>query len=218
MAGWAIGKSAPAFFKARTDAIQKDMEESAKIAADAEARAKAVEAKISQLSSELDRMKAEASAEMARENARLQAGTTKAIERLVSPDCLDELRTEMKRLRKEGQLHIFGHLDITEIRLVQIEAPTKPENHSFTALISIKSRDYFKDDKSGEVLRGDKKTYAYQEFWRFRRIGERWLVERIRPAGDMDRILDPKNVLSQSDLAKFAKSADPEHLKQFVAG
>ncbi|MEO8024898.1 MAG: ATP synthase F0 subunit B [Bryobacteraceae bacterium] len=79
---WGIGKSAPAFFKGRTDAIQKDMEESARVAADAEARAKAVETKISQLSSELERMNAETKADMARENARLQGETTKAIERI----------------------------------------------------------------------------------------------------------------------------------------
>jgi predicted lipid-binding transport protein (Tim44 family) len=141
--------------------------------------------------------------------AALEERSTKGIEKLVTAECLEELQTEAKRLRKKGELHIFGRLEITDIQVVHIEAPTKQEKHAFTALISASSRDYFKDDK---------KTYVYQEFWRFRRAGERWLVERIRPAGDMDRVLDPKNVLAQTDLDKFAKTADPEHLKEFVAG
>jgi Tim44-like domain len=150
--------------------------------------------------------------------ASLEDRSAKAIERIVTANCLEELQTEIKRLRKKGELHVFGSLDITDIQVVHIEAPTKQENHTFTALISLKSRDYFKDDKTDEVLRGDKKIYIYQEFWRFRRSSERWLVERIRPAGDMDRVLDAKNVMNQTDLDKFGKTANPEHLKEFVAG
>ncbi len=80
--GYLIGKSAPQFFRDRTASIQKDMEESAKVASDAEARAKAVEAKISRLGEELERMKADARADMARENERLQKDTAKLIERV----------------------------------------------------------------------------------------------------------------------------------------
>jgi F-type H+-transporting ATPase subunit b len=80
--GWMIGKSAPAFFKARTEEIQRDMADSARVAADAEMRAAAVEAKISALGQELERMKQEAQADMTRENARLQKETTRAIDRV----------------------------------------------------------------------------------------------------------------------------------------
>jgi hypothetical protein len=67
------------------------------------------------------------------------------------------------------------------------------------------------------VLRGDKKYYAYQEFWRFRRTKARWVLERIRPSGDMDTVLGAKNVMTQKDLDKFAKTADEEMLREFVA-
>jgi len=83
-------------------------------------------------------------------------------------------------------------------------------------LISARSRDYFADAKSGEVLRGDKKHYIYQEFWTFRRSADRWLVSRIRPAGDMDTVLAPKNVMVQADLNKLAKEADEAQLLEFV--
>jgi len=148
--------------------------------------------------------------------ASLEERSAKKIEHLVTADCLEELRTEIKRLRKKGERHVFGKLDITEIQVVHIEAPAGKGNHTFTAMLSAKSKDYFQDDESGEVLRGDKKTYVYQEFWRFRRSKERWLVERIRSSGDMDRVLNAKNVMTQVDLDAFAKIADPEHLREFV--
>jgi len=80
--GYMIGKAAPAFFKERSASIQKDMADSARIAADAEARVKAVESKIAKLGEELERMKTEARTDMARENERLQKETTRAIERV----------------------------------------------------------------------------------------------------------------------------------------
>ena len=101
--------------------------------------------------------------------------------------------------------------------MVHFEAAGPIANHTFTALVMASSRDFFKDDKSGEVLRGDKKLYEYQEFWRFRRSKDMWLAERIRPSGDMDMVLEPKNVLSKADLDKFTKTAEPELLREFTA-
>jgi hypothetical protein len=34
----------------------------------------------------------------------------------------------------------------------------------------------------------------------------------------MDNVLAAKNVMTQADLDKFAKKADPEHVREFVPG
>jgi Tim44-like domain len=146
----------------------------------------------------------------------LEERSTKLIERIVTADCLEELRSQMQRLRKKGHVHHFGKVEITDIEVVHFEAPAAKAKHNFTALISVRSKDYLQDEKSGEVLKGDKKIYIYQEFYVFRRSNERWLVERIRSSEDMDRVLEPKNVLVQAELDKFAKKAEPEHLREFV--
>jgi hypothetical protein len=142
---------------------------------------------------------------------------SKKIEDRVTASCLEELRTEMQTLRKDGELHLFGQLDIFDIQLVHMDAGGAKEKHTFTALLSVRSRDFIQDDKTGELLRGDRKTYVYQEFLRFRRAPERWLVERVRPSGDMDMILDAKNVMAKADLDKFAKDVEEELLREFVA-
>ena len=46
----------------------------------------------------------------------------------------------------------------------------------------------------------------------------RSLVERIRASGDMDMVLEPKNVMTEADLKTFLKEADDEHfVREFVA-
>jgi hypothetical protein len=147
----------------------------------------------------------------------IEALSVKAIEKRVTPDCLEELRAEIKKHRKERERRVFGRIEVTDIDVLHIEAPTGKENHTFTALISAKSKDFVEDDETGEVLRGDKKTYMYQEFWTFRRSDKRWLVELIRPSTDVDNVLESKNVLARIDLEEFLKEADPEFRKEFVA-
>jgi hypothetical protein len=146
----------------------------------------------------------------------IEGRSLKGIDRRVTPECLEDLRNEIKKIKREHELHIFGRVEVTDVDVLHLEAPTGKENHTFTALISAKSKDFYEDDETGELVRGDKKTYAYQEFWSFRRSKERWLVELIRPSSDLDAVLDAKNVLAKIDLEEFAKDTDPEHVKEFV--
>ena len=149
--------------------------------------------------------------------ASLEAQSAKKLEPLLTAECLEMVKTQIKDLRKNGRLRIFGQVEVTGVEIVHIEAPVGKNKHTVIALITAISKDYFKDVESGVILRGDKKTYTYQEFWCFRRGKERWLAERIRPADDMDRVLNEKIVLAKTDLDEFAKDAEPELLREFVA-
>ncbi|HVK11012.1 MAG TPA: hypothetical protein VM597_19745 [Gemmataceae bacterium] len=144
--------------------------------------------------------------------------TVKGLDEVVGPKAMEDLKDEIKKLKAKGELRIFGDPDITGFEIVQVEAPADKKNHTFTALISAVSKDYIADDRTKKKKRGDKKYYAYAEFWRFRRIKGEWLVERIRVSGDMDMVLEPKNVLTEADLKAFLKEADDEHfVREFVA-
>lgn len=147
----------------------------------------------------------------------IEAGSVKGIERRVTADLLEELRNEVKKLRRDQEVHVFDRIQVTDVIVLHVEAPTGKERHSFTALISAKSKDFVEDEETGEVLRGDNTTYAYQEFWTFRRSEKRWLVELIRPSGDLDSVLEAKNVMAPIDLEEFAKDAEPEFLNEVVA-
>ena len=139
--------------------------------------------------------------------------TVEGIERRLTKDCLDEIRAEIKKLRKEREARVFDKVLVTNVQIIHVEAPKGKENHTFTALMTGKSRDYVVDDETGEKVRGDKRIYLYQEFYTFRRTEKRWMVELIRPSLDVDAVLEAKNVLAPIDFEEFAKDADPEYLK-----
>jgi len=147
----------------------------------------------------------------------IEARSVRGIERRVTPDLLEELRGEIKKAKRERERHVSGRVEVTDVNVLHVETPAGKERHTFTALMSVKSKDFVEDDETGELLRGDKKTYAYQEFWTFRRSEKRWLVELIRPSTDVDSVLESKNVMAPIDLEEFAKDADPEFLKEVVA-
>lgn len=147
----------------------------------------------------------------------IEARSIQGIERRVTPDCLEEIRGEIKKLRKAKEVHVFDQVEVTDVDVLQVEAPTGKQNHTFTALIAARSRDLYEDDETGEILRGDKRVYAYEEFWTFRRSEKRWLVELIRPTSDLDAVLEAKNVMAKIDLQEFAKDADKEYLSEVVA-
>lgn len=147
----------------------------------------------------------------------IEARSIRGLERRTTPELLEELTAQVKKLKTDMEIHVFGRVEITDVRVLHVEAPAGKENHTFTALVSAKSKDFVEDEETGEVLNGDKKTYAYQEFWTFRRTEKRWLVELIRPSSDLDSVLEAKNVLAGIDLEEFAKDADPEFLKEVVA-
>lgn len=146
----------------------------------------------------------------------IESRSTKKVKKLLTPGCRDELTIEVTALLKKKRLRVFGEVEVTNVDIIHIAVPATRKDHTFTALVSLRSKDYIKrDDESNEVLKGDKKAYVYQEFWTFHRSNERWVLDSIRPSGDMDRVLAPKNVLSPKKWAEFKKDADPELLREF---
>jgi len=144
----------------------------------------------------------------------IEARSGKGIERRVTPDCLEDLKAEVQELRRKHEVHVFDRIEVTDVRPVQVEAPAGKEQHTFTVLISAKSRDFFEDDEDGELTRGDHLVYAYQEFWTFRRSEKRWLVELIRPNVDVDNVLEGKNVMAAVEFAEFAETAEDDVKKE----
>jgi hypothetical protein len=140
--------------------------------------------------------------------------SVRGLDRRLTPDCLQEVEEEIRKARKEHERHVFERVEVTDVTVLHVEAPAGKDRHTFTALVSARSKDFFADDETDEVIRGDRKTYAYQEFWTFRRTEKRWVVELIRPPTDVEAVLESKNVLAPIDLEEFSKDADPEFLKE----
>ena len=80
--GYLIGKQAPPFFKSRNGQIQRDLHEAAKLKAEAEERAAAMEKRVAGLSAEVERLRQEARQQMEHEAERIRQDTASQIARV----------------------------------------------------------------------------------------------------------------------------------------
>jgi F-type H+-transporting ATPase subunit b len=80
--GIMLAKTLPKAFEARTASIQKEILEAQAIKADAEKRAAAVEAKVAQLGSDIEKFKTDAAQEMSVEGERIRKETADQIKRI----------------------------------------------------------------------------------------------------------------------------------------
>lgn len=80
--GYLIWKTAGAFYRSRTEAIQNGIAEATKLKREAEARAAEIERKIAGVTEEMQRMKASAKAEFASEGRRIENETAELARRI----------------------------------------------------------------------------------------------------------------------------------------
>ena len=102
--GYFIYKKAGAFFRSRTEAIRKDIEEAGRLRREAEERAAGIERRIENLQAEIESLRAGARAEMAAENERLRLETEAGFEKL-RRQAEQEISSAAKAARHEVQAH-----------------------------------------------------------------------------------------------------------------
>ncbi len=102
--GYILAKNAGPFFASRTAAIQKGIADARKISEDANARASAIERKISALDSEVASMRAQSKAEAEAEGRRVLEDTEREIAK-INANGQREIESAVKSAREELKLH-----------------------------------------------------------------------------------------------------------------
>ncbi|MEP6540064.1 MAG: hypothetical protein ABJF23_32350 [Bryobacteraceae bacterium] len=80
--GYLIGKNAGPFFASRSAEIQQGITDAAAVKAEAEARARSIEARVANLAAEVAALRKNSQQEIAQEGARISAETAQAMERM----------------------------------------------------------------------------------------------------------------------------------------
>jgi F-type H+-transporting ATPase subunit b len=80
--GFVIGKNAGPFFRARTEEIQKGIQDAAAVRAEAEARASEIEKRIANLNAEVEALRQKSHEEITREGERVSAETATQIAKI----------------------------------------------------------------------------------------------------------------------------------------
>jgi F-type H+-transporting ATPase subunit b len=102
--GYWIYKKAGTFFRSRTEAIRKDIEEAGRLRQEAEERAAGIERRIENLQAEIESLRAGARAETVAENERLRLETEAGFEKL-RRQAEQEIASAAKAARHEVQAH-----------------------------------------------------------------------------------------------------------------
>jgi F-type H+-transporting ATPase subunit b len=98
--GYLASKHLPAFFAARTSEIQKGIAEAQQMKRDAEQRAAAMDARMSALGAEVEKLRAASQAEMQQESERIRAETAAEMKKLEEHTAL-EIESAGKTARRQ---------------------------------------------------------------------------------------------------------------------
>lgn len=117
--GYGIGKHAPAFFKSRTEEIQKGIADATQMRKDADARAAAMEKRMANLEAEIAELRAHAKAEIAAEANRVGAETAQLLGKIQA-----HAEQEIASAAKGATLHLKAYsaklaLELAEEKLRQ---------------------------------------------------------------------------------------------------
>jgi F0F1-type ATP synthase membrane subunit b/b' len=103
--GYLVMKTAPAFFNARTDEIQKAIKDATGLKMEADFRASEVDRKMATLGTEIDKLRSESQAEMAAEHERLRNETELTVGRIN-----EHVRQEVASLRQNSAKELRRHV------------------------------------------------------------------------------------------------------------
>lgn len=109
---------------------------------------------------------------------------------LIMENLFAEHSAQLRGMARNHEINKLDGLQVKQIDLVNVRYTEKPDLREFTALITASVRDYYIDDRTNAVLRGDAQPARFQEFWTFQRAGEHWMLREIEQAGESDILKD----------------------------
>jgi len=122
------------------------------------------------------------------------------MERLLVPFLYKEHCRQLAGMRANHEINVLEGLTVKAVDLVHVSWTDDPDRREFTALVTARARDWYKDDRSAKFLRGDKEPATFQEFWTFQQRNGVWLLFEIEQTKESDRLRKEDFVESFTDL------------------
>jgi F0F1-type ATP synthase membrane subunit b/b' len=134
--GYLAAKSAPAFFNARSEEIQRAIKDATGLKIDAEFRSSEMDRRMSTLSAEVQKIRDEAKAEMDRESARIDVETRNSLTRIQ-----EHTTREIEALRYQASLSVRDHAIQLATDLAVSHLRDHPERMDQDQLVHAFTRD-----------------------------------------------------------------------------
>ena len=122
------------------------------------------------------------------------------MEGLMVPFLFKEHCRQLAGMRANHEINVLEGLMVENVDPVHVSWTDDPYRREFTVLVTARARDWYKDDRSGTFLRGDKEPATFQEFWTFQYRDSGWLLLEIEQTKESDRLRKEDFVESFTDL------------------
>lgn len=122
------------------------------------------------------------------------------MEGLMVPFLFKEHCRQLAGMRANHEINVLDGLMVENVDPVHVSWTDDPYRREFTVLVTARARDWYKDDRSGMFLRGDKEPATFQEFWTFQYRDNGWLLLEIEQTKESDRLRKEDVVESFTDL------------------
>ncbi len=131
------------------------------------------------------------------------------MEPLMIPFLYKEHCRQLAGMKSNHEINMLENLAVRGIDLVHVSWTNDPELRQVTALVTADVRDYYKDDRTGDFLRGDREKATFQEFWTFQRRGAAWLLLSIEQTRESDILRREDVVEAFTDLQMEGIAGSP---------
>ena len=122
------------------------------------------------------------------------------MEGLMVPFLYKEHCRQLAGMRANHEINVIEGILVDNVDPVHVSWTDDPYRREFTVLVTARARDWYKDDRSGKFLRGDKEPATFQEFWTFQYRNGGWLLLEIEQTKESDRLRKEDFVESFTDL------------------
>ena len=122
------------------------------------------------------------------------------MEGLMVPILFKEHSRQLAGMRANHEINVLEGLMVENVDPVHVSWTDDPYRREFTVLVTARARDWYKDDRSGTFLRGDKEPATFQEFWTFQYRPGGWLLLEIEQTKESDLLRKEDFVESFTDL------------------
>jgi len=119
---------------------------------------------------------------------------------LLVPFLFKEHCRQLAGMRANHEINVLEGLMVENVDPVHVSWTDDPYRREVTVLVTARARDWYKDDRTGKFLRGDKEPATFQEFWTFQYRDSGWLLLEIEQTKESDRLRREDFVESFTDL------------------
>lgn len=107
---------------------------------------------------------------------------------LMMPDLFAEHNLQIQGMIRNHEINMIDDLKIDRMDLVNVRYTLKENQREFTALITATAKDYYIDDRTSKMVRGDTAPAQFQEFWTFQYLDKVWRLREIEQTRESDAL------------------------------